>query len=146
MNFPKIETQLKHTPERIRAAFVGNELEPYFKKSGVLTQGSAARGIRWSVEPDGSLIGKASYFMAKNLSVFRFKVQLEPSGSGTRAVLLTEYGPTGPFFRFLTYFIGLCMCLVGVVFSYLADMLMQKNLLKAVEYLERHLKMWDEAP
>lgn len=145
MNFPRLETPLKHSPERVRAALLGKELEPYFKKSGWFTQGSAGRGIRWHREPDESLLGKVGYFRAKNISVFRFKVQLEPSGPGTRAVLLVQHGPFSPFLRFLAYAIGLCMFLVGVVFVYLGDKAMERGLRKVLEYLERHLKMWDEA-
>jgi hypothetical protein len=145
MDFPRLETQLRHPPERVRSALLGNELEPYFKESGWLTQGSAGRGIRWSAQPDGSLLGKVGYFRSKNLSAFRFKVQLEPAGSGTRAVLLAQHGPFSPLLRFLLYGVGLLMCLVGVVFSYLGDKAIQRGLSKVVEYLERHLKMWDEA-
>jgi len=145
MRFPRLETQLKHPPERVRAALLGNDLEPYFKKSGWLTPGSAGRGIRWRAEPDGSLLGKTSYFRAKNLCVFRFRAQLEPSGTGTRVVLLAQHGPFSPILRFLLYVVGLFMCLVGVVFSYLVDRAVLHGLRKVLEYLERHLKMWDEA-
>lgn len=145
MNFPRLETELKHSPERVRKAFVESELEPYFKKSGRLTQGSAARHIRWHAESDGSLLGKVGYFRNKNLSVFRFRVQLEPSGTGTRAVLLAQHGPFSPLLRFLLYAVGLCIFLVGVVVSYLMDKGIQHGLRKCVEYLERHLKMWDES-
>jgi hypothetical protein len=145
MNFPRLETELKHPPEYVRKALVERELEPYFKKSGRLTQGSVARGIRWHAESDGTLLGKLSYFRSKDLCVFRFRVQLEPSGTGTRAVLLAQHGPFSPLLRFLLYAVGLCMFVVGVVFSFLVDKAMQRGLLKSVEYLVRHLKMWDES-
>lgn len=145
MKFPRIEVNLKHPRERVTKAFVENELEPYFKKSGRLTVGSAARGIRWHAEPDGNLVGKVSYFRSANLSIFRFRVQLESSEAGTRAVILVQNGPFSPFFRFLLYAIGLCVFVVGLVFSFLADKVMQRGLLRTVQYLEQHLKMWDEA-
>jgi hypothetical protein len=145
MNFPRLETELKHSPERVRKALIESELEPYFKKSGWLTQGSAARHIRWRAESDGNLLGKLSYFRSKNLSIFRFRVQLEPSGTGTRAVLFAQHGPFSPLLRFLLYAVGLCMFIVGVVFSYLGDKAIQRGLLKSVQYLKRHLKMWDES-
>ena len=145
MKFPRIETQLKHSPQRVKKALVESELEPYFKKSGWLTQGSVARHIRWHAESDGNLLGKLSYFRSKNLCVFRFRVQLEQSGTGTRAVLLAQHGPFSPLLRFLLYMVGLCMFVVGVVFSYLGDKAIQRGLLKSVQYLERHLKMWDES-
>ena len=145
MNFPRLETELKHSPERVRKALVEKELEPYFKKSGWLTQGSAARHIRWRAESDGSLLGKLSYFRSKNLSVFQFRVQLEPSGTGTKAVLFAQHGPFSPFLRFLLYVIGFIVFVVGLVLSFLVDKAMQRGLLKCVQYLEQHLKMWDES-
>jgi hypothetical protein len=144
MKFPRLETELKHPPEQVRKALVEKDLEPYFKKSGRLTQGSVARGIHWHAEPDGNLLGKLSYWRSKNLCIFRFRVQLEPSATGTRAVLLAQHGPFSPFLRFLLYVIGLCIFIVGVVISFLIDKAMQHGLQKSVEYLERHLKMWDE--
>lgn len=145
MKFPRLETELKHSPEHVRKALAEKELEPFFKKSGWLTQGSVARHIRWHVESDGNLLGKLSYFRSKNLCVFRFRVQLEPSGTGTRAVILAQHGPFSPFLRFLLYFIGFCIFVVGLVFSFLVDKALQRGLQKSVEYLERHLKMWDES-
>lgn len=145
MNFPRLVTELKHPPERVRKALVENELEPFFKASGRLTQGSVARYIRWHAEPDGTLLGKLSYFRSKNLCVFRFRMQLEPSETGTRVALLAQHGPFSPLLRFLIYAVGLCVFGVGVVFSYLGDKAIQRGLLKSVQYLERHLKMWDES-
>jgi hypothetical protein len=143
MNFPRLELDLRHPRERVKAAILGNELEPYFNRSGWLTQGGAARGIRWQAQADGSLLGKVGYFRAKNLSVFRFRIQLAPSEGGTRATLLAHHGPFSAFFRFLAYAIGLCLCVVGVFFSYLVDKAMQRGLLKVVENLQNHLKLWD---
>ncbi len=145
MKFPRLEIELKHSPESVRKALVDKELEPYFKESGWLTQGSVARGIRWQAESDSNLLGKLSYWRSKNLCVFRFRVQLEPSGTGTKAVLLAQHGPFSPFLRFLLYLIGICIFVVGVVFSYIGDKAIQRGLQKSVEYLERHLKMWDES-
>jgi hypothetical protein len=145
MKFPRLETELKHSPERVRKALLEKELEPYYKKSGWLTQGSVARRMRWRAESDGNLLGKLPYFGARHFSVFRFRVLLEPSGTGTRAVILAQHGPFSPFLRFLLYVIGLCILVVGVVFSYIGDKAIQRGLQKSVEYLERHLKMWDEA-
>ncbi|MCL0048418.1 hypothetical protein M1N20_03100 [Dehalococcoidia bacterium] len=121
MNFPRLETELKHSPERVRKALVERELEPYFKKSGWLTQGSVARHIRWHAESDGNLLGKLSYFRSKHLCVFQFRVQLKPSRTGTRAVLLAQHGSFSPLLRFLLYAAGLCVFGVGVVFSYLGE-------------------------
>lgn len=145
MNFPRLETELKHSPKRVRKALVERELEPYFKKSGWLTQGSVARDIRWDIEPDGNLIGKLSYFRSKSLCVFQFRGHLEPSGTGTRVVLLAQHGPYSPLFTFLLYAGGLWLFGVGVVFSYLVDKAVQRDLLKSVQYLDQHLKMWDES-
>jgi len=62
MNFPRLETELKHPPEYVRKALVERELEPYFKKSGRLTQGSVARGhpvarrVRWYLAREAELL------------------------------------------------------------------------------------------
>lgn len=145
MKFPHLKAELKHSPERVRKALVEKELEPYFKKSGWLTQGSVARHIRWRAESDNNLLGKLSYFRSKHLSVFRFRVQLEPSATGTRVVLLAQHGPFSPLLRLLLYAAGLCVFGIGVVFSYLGDKAVQRGLLKSVQYLDRRLKMWDES-
>lgn len=145
MNFPHIWFDLRHPPDRVKAAILGNELKPYFDRSGWFTQGSVARYIRWWAEVDGSLLGKLSYFRAKNLSIFRFRIELAPFGHGSRVSLLVQHGPFSAFLRFLLYAVGVCMCFVGVVISYIGDKAMERGLHKTVEYLHCHLKMWDEA-
>jgi hypothetical protein len=145
MNFPRVDSDLRNTPERVRSAILGGEIEPYFKQSGWLTQGGTARWIKWQPLPDGSLEGKLGYFRSKNLCVFRFKAELQPLAGGSRVTLLAQHGPFSPFLRFLLYAIGICMCVVGVVFSYLGDQAIQRGLSKVVENLQRHLTMWDQA-
>lgn len=145
MDFPRVEIQLDHPPERVRSALLGNELEPYFKQSGWRASGSAGSGIQWSSQPDGSLLGKMGYFRSKNLSVFRFAVGLDADEAGTRVVLRAQHGPFSQFLRLVLYAGGLLFCLVGVILPYLADKGIQRGLSKVVEYLGEHLKMWDQS-
>ena len=145
MDFPSFTLELRHSPDRVMAAILGGDLDSYFQESGWLTRGGAARWIKWQKQSDNSLVGKLGYFRAKNLSVFRFRVELHPLVDGSKATVLAEHGPYSPMLRFLLYALGLCMCVVGVVFSILGDKIIQRGLFNVVDTLQRHLMMWDSA-
>lgn len=145
MKFPRIETDLVHPPERVKAALLNKELQPHFKASGWLTQGSVGSKIRWTEQPDGSLSGKLGYFTAKNLSVFRFKVEVAAEGAGSKVVLSAHHGPYSRFLMVLGHVVGFCMFVVGLLFAMLASKAVQRGLRKVVEYVERHLRTWDAA-
>ena len=143
MNFPYLSFELQHSPDQVRTALMTDELEPFFARSGWFAEGGAARAIRWQSQADGSLVGQISYFRAKNLSAFRFVLTFEPTTLGSKVLLRTCHGPYSPILRVMLYVVGLSLCCVGIVFSYLGDRAIQRALRKVVESLQRHLSMWD---
>ncbi len=144
MNLPQVTVSLKHPPERVAAALLNKELEPFYGTRGRIIERNPSRLIKWSRNGAQSLLGKISYFTNKTLCVYRFKVDTLPEGQGTRTVLSAQNGPYSSFFRLVTYVVGLCMCVVGILFAIFIDKLVERGLQSYVENLHRAVVAWDQ--
>jgi len=145
MSLPFRIVKLASPPDQVKAAVLSGDLVPYFKQSGIFTLGSAARYIKWSDQSDGSLLGKLGYFRSKNQCIYRFRMIFIPCDTGTELTLKVEHGPFSLILKLLLYFLGLCLCVVGVVFSFIGSSMIKRGQNYILQYLQGHLVDWDQA-
>ncbi len=108
---------VSQSAERVRAALVSQELQPFFGPAKIFGDSGVGRWIHWRVTTPNLLTGKIPYLRGKNISRYIFSALLSEQPGGTKIYLKAEPDRFASIVKPIVYVIGLLMCGIGLIFA-----------------------------
>jgi hypothetical protein len=145
MAFAPVTLAVQQKSDRVRAAFLSQELQPFFGKERILNDPGVGRWIQWKAVSTTALVGKIPYLRGKNISRYVFTATMSEVAAGTEVSLAAARDSFAAVAIPMVYVLGLLMCCVGVVFPAIAVPRIEKHVTQALSSTAGALTAWDKS-